>query len=392
VFNYLVKFDELDYQLYIAGNNPEKVSEFQDHPMTEAIDAAIYDNEIRSDLAGLFYPSDTILLREELKKELKRGLDRERWPFWFKVPDEMNYHKKRLELVAQYDKFIEKRPKSDRLPIALYYKGMLNEYRPDVQKFEKSEVLHFCNSYPYSDTLGVWLELSYKHRDSLEALEAGWRLAMNQASNGRFKEAMDLCRIANMRLENRLRKNHSEPKADTIWTAFSKPAETVMTRVKLNELRIKLRKLELLIGEHNIGKDAGSRDRLARFVMLDDHKIDYPEQVERLLNEIGKDDPLMDNILLAKAMLPQDVESKAGKLIELTSDYGKTDAGIQARYELGVLNVQLWKDAKDVKLKDQHLKNARQILTDFVAEYPDSIFSNQAQAVLQGLPGGGETK
>jgi hypothetical protein len=304
----------------------------------------------------------------------------------------MDYKKKRIELIAQYDKFIAKRPKSDRLPIALYYKGMLSEYHPDTQKFEKTETLHFCNSYPYSDTLGIWWELSYKHNTSPEALEAKWRLAMNQAGNGRFETAAELCQIAGMLLENRLTKSQDTPKADTIWTAFSKPATTVMTTVKLNELRIRLRKLELLIGAHNIGTGKDSRARLARFVMLDDHKIDYPEQVEQLFREVEKDDPLMDNILLAKAMLDREIESKAAKLIEITRDYGKTDAGVQARFELGVLNVRLWKDAKDQQLKDQHLKNGRQILTDFVTEYPDSIFANQAQTVLQGLPGGGEAK
>ena len=387
VFNHLVKFDELDYQLYIAGNNPEKVPVFQDHPMTEIIDAAIYDNKIRGYLAGQFYPTDAIQLREELKKELKRGLDRERWPFWFEVPDEMDYYKKRRELIDdQYDIFIEKRPKSDRMPIALYYKGMLSEYRPDTQKFEKTEVLHFCNSYPHNETLGVWLELSYKHRDSLESLEARWRLAMDQAGKGGFGTAIKVCQEALMLMTSRPDTPQATPKADTIWTAFSKPAKTVMTKVKLNELRFRLKKLELLIGDHNIGQDKASRDRLARFVMLDDHKIDYPEQVEQLLRETAKDDPLMDNILLARAMMDNEIEIRAAKLIEITKDYAATDAGIQARYELGVLNVQLWKDAKDQEIKDKYLKNARQILTDFKTEYPNSIFVSQALAVLQGLP------
>ena len=392
VFSQMVKFDELDYQLYIAGNNPEKVPEFQDHKMTEAIDAAIHDNEIRSYLAGLFYPSELIPLRQELKRELQRGLDRERWPFWFKVPKEMDYHKKRLELFEQYDKFIEKRPKSDRLPIALYYKGMLSEHRPDIQKFAETEVLHFCNSYPYSDTLAIWSELSYKHNTSSEALEAKWRLAMNQASNGRFKEARELCQVANMLLANRLDKSQTEPRKDTIWTAFSKPATTVMTKVKLHELWVRLGKLELLIGEHNIGNDDASKDRLARFVMLDDHKMDYPERIEKLLSQMEAGDPLIDNVLLAQTMLEQELDKRAKKLVEITENYQKTDGGIQAGFELGLLNVRLWKDAKDQTLKDQHLKNAKTILTNFIAEYPDSIFSSQAQTVLQGLPGTGETE
>ncbi|GAI89250.1 unnamed protein product, partial [marine sediment metagenome] len=38
VFEVTIGFDELDYQLYVAKNNPERISEFHDHSITEALD------------------------------------------------------------------------------------------------------------------------------------------------------------------------------------------------------------------------------------------------------------------------------------------------------------------------------------------------------------------
>jgi hypothetical protein len=354
--------------------------------MTESIDAAIHDDEIRIYLAGLFYSPDTILLREELKNELRHGLDRDRWPVWFSVPQEIDYHKKRTELVDQYDRFLEKRPKSDRIPVALYYKAMLMELSPDTREFGRNEILKFSNNHPSSDSLAIWWELSYKHTTRPEALEAKWRIAMNQASNGRFEKARELCQIASMLLTNRLTINENAPKKGTIWTAFSKPAKTVMTRVKLQDLDLRLKKLELLISEDNLSKDPASKERLARFIMLNENKIEYPEQVELLLGEVKDDDPLMDNILLAKAIGEEDLYRKSELLNTIIAKYEKSDGGMEAKYEMGVLSVRLWKNTEDEKLKENHLKTAKSILSNFVSDYPESIFSSEAQAVLEGLP------
>ncbi|UCG59387.1 MAG: hypothetical protein JSU70_07715, partial [Phycisphaerales bacterium] len=55
VFEAKVGLDELDYQLYVAKNNPERFSEFHDHSITEALDRTITDPAVRKYLAGFFY-------------------------------------------------------------------------------------------------------------------------------------------------------------------------------------------------------------------------------------------------------------------------------------------------------------------------------------------------
>jgi hypothetical protein len=43
VFGWKIGFDELDYQLYVARNNPEEVPKFRDHSIREALDRTITD-------------------------------------------------------------------------------------------------------------------------------------------------------------------------------------------------------------------------------------------------------------------------------------------------------------------------------------------------------------
>ena len=69
VFEATVGFDELAYQLHVVRNDPEKVPElYRAHRITDALDSTIKDPAVRRYLAGFFYPTEPIPLREELKK------------------------------------------------------------------------------------------------------------------------------------------------------------------------------------------------------------------------------------------------------------------------------------------------------------------------------------
>ena len=82
-FETRIGFDELDYQRYVAKNNPEDIAEFHNHGITDALDATIRDPVVRRYLAGFFYPDDPIPLRTELKSEIQAQLALGRWPSWF---------------------------------------------------------------------------------------------------------------------------------------------------------------------------------------------------------------------------------------------------------------------------------------------------------------------
>ncbi len=388
-FQRKISFAELDYQLYVAGNNPEEVIQFHDHDMTEAIDRAIENPATLSFLTGFFYPTEPILLREELKKEIQVQLGYDQWPTWFDVPEELNYQAKRKQLLDSCALFIKKRPKSKRMPIALYYMAILNEYTPDVQGFGRTEVLSFYSDYPHRKTLPIWQKLLNEFPESPEALEARWRIAMLLAGRQRFEKAAELCELTEGMIVERLKLvDEAQTATGAFSTAFSSPAVTVITPFKLKELEKKVQKLRALVNGQNHTESEESKSNLAEFILLNPYSMDYPQRLDRLIAATDEKSPLRDNVLLAKIMLIGDAQFKAEQLKELGEKFANTDGGTQALYELGLLKVALWKDPQtEAAQKETYLADARAILTNFIALYPKSIYSIHAQTMLDSLPG-----
>ncbi len=388
-FEMRIGFDELDYQLYVAGNNPEDVTEFHDHSVTEVLDA-----HVRNPSASLsrhvrvrFYPTDQIELRAELKKEIQAQLGFGRWPWWFIVPEELDYQTKRHQLFQQYDTFIKRRPKSRRMPIALYYKALLSEYSLDIDVLEQREVLHFYSDYPFKRSENTWEQLYTEFSTSPESLEARWRIAKHRAGDGEFEQADILLNEARNMLAERLKLlEKGQTQADTLFSLFRPPAESVMTVVNLTELQRRLNELCNLIGSHNRTEDAGSAQRLAKFVMLNPHGTDYGRHLADLLEQMNNNDPLRDNVLLAQATLIADDQFRAKKLAELHKMFQDTDGGMQALYEFGRLKIRLYQNEANPEKKKEYLTEARQMLTSFVSLYPKSFCAEQVQKILEELP------
>ncbi len=106
LFEATIGIDELDYQLYVVRNAPDRVIQFQEHSLTGFIDRTMNDPGVRQYLAGFFYPTDPIELRKTLVREIQLELTYDRWPNWVKLPDELDYQQKRLWLIDRYDRFI----------------------------------------------------------------------------------------------------------------------------------------------------------------------------------------------------------------------------------------------------------------------------------------------
>jgi hypothetical protein len=390
-FSNRIGFAELDYQLHVIGNDPEEIDEFRRRSMTDAIDKAIADPSTRSYLKGLFYPTEPILLREDLKSEIQNQLNYDRWPNWFVdvLPDEFKYQEKRQQLREQYDQFIDKWPEDNRVPIALYYKAMLQEYKPDIRELGISpdETLRFYNDYPHREALTVWYKLFKEFPDSRESLEARWRIAKHLAGQRGFDEAERLRADAQSRVENEI-ELLSESAGDEggFWAHFVPPAKTIMTLPKLIDLKNRLAEFEVLISEQNRSDTGESRERLGRFVLLNPYRLNYAAELEILLSEMQPEDPLMDNVLVAKVMLITDSKLKASELKSLSDRFAGTDGGIAALYKLGLLKVTLQKDPHAKGEQQKYRAEARAILTSFIERYPRSIFSEQARIWLDSLP------
>ena len=388
-FEIRIGFDELDYQLYIARNNPEDVSEFYDHSITEALDEQITNPaaRLRRHIESRFYPAEAIPLRARLKGEIQTQLSLDRWPWWFMVPEELNYQTKKRWLLQQYDLFISWRSKSRRMAIALYYKALLSEYSPDIKVLEQKEVLHFYSDYPYERSQDIWGWLYTEFRSSPESLEARWRIAKHWAGQGRFEQADRLLAEAQTMAAERLKLLEQEQaQTDTFLSLFRPPADSVMTSFKLAELQRRLNELRNLIGSQNRTDKAESTERLARFVMLNPHSRYYARGLGGLLEQTGDKDPLRDNILLAQTKLVADEQLRAEKLAAMHEKFEGTDGGMQALYELARLKIRLYQNESNSEQKKKYLADARATLTSFVSLYPDSFCAEQAQKNLADLP------
>ena len=390
VFEVAIGFDELDYHLYVAKNNPEQVSKFHDHSITEALDATTRDPATKKYLEESFYPTDQIARRAELKREIQEQLRYDFWPGWFIVPEELKYRKKKEWLFEQYDLFITQRPNSRRMPIALYYKALLNELSPDTKTLGQKEVLHFYSDYPHEKTRQIWWELYRDFGSSPEALEARWRIAKHRAGQQMFEEAERLLAEAltmlAAELSKRLEAEQTPP--GKLFGLFRPPADSVMTAPKLNELQRRLCQLQDLVSEQNRTKEPGSVERLGKFVTLNPHASEYDQQLKELLGQTEDGDRLRDNILRAQAKLVEDDMRRAEKLSEIHKEYDKTDGGTMALYELGLLKISLWRqqDESNTELKKQYLEEARSTLTSFISLYPNNFCAEQVKKNLENLP------
>lgn len=389
LFEMKIGFDELDYQLYVAKNDPEQVEEFHEHSITEALDETITNPEVKKYLANVvFYPTEPIPLRTELKKEILIQLGFDRWPSWLILPDQLKYQDKRQWLEKQYETFITKRPNSVRMPIALYYKGILSEYEPDVRYLEQTEILRFYNDYPHREALLIWHRLYEYFGQSPESAEARWRIAWDWAGQGKFEQADKLLEQAQEMISERSKQLDTKQVEDeSLFALFRPPPDSVMTTVKLVDLQRRINQLRTLIGTENGTGKPDCAERLAKFVTLNPHSADYSQHLTELLNQTNEDDPLRDNIALAQAKLIADDQLRAERLTELHKGFAQTDGGMLALYELGLLKISLWRNMEfGTEQKKKYLTEIRTTLEEFLNLYPSSFCAEQVKAHLDGLP------
>ena len=406
VLHYKIGFDELAYQRYVADNDPEAIVEFRDHNLTETLDTTLRNPEAKRYFANFFYPAEPVMLREKLKDEIQAQLANDRWPFWLQIPDELNFGAKRQWLLGQYEQFIQyprhwwmpsalseklakQRAISKRMPAALYYKALLSEMTPDLAMLMEKETLHFNNDHPHWQCWPLWYKLYEQFPQSSESFEARLRLATHLAGSKQlFQKADELLqetrRMAAVKL-TKLEQEQSQTASIAVLSSFAPPPSSAMTVLKLTELLRQVDELAGLISSENYTSDAGTQSRLARFIMLNPHGLEYPAQLEALLVQTDEKDPLRDNLLLAKIRMTKDLQLQGEQLKALNEKYKDRDAGIAALYELALLKVRLAQDLAGDQQKKQHAE-ARETLEYFIAAYPKSNFTENAKIVLNSLP------
>jgi hypothetical protein len=390
VFEKAIGFDELDYQLYVAKNNPESINVFhQENNISEILDKSINDPDVQKYLRDFYYPADPKIRRNVLKREMQVWLSHDQWPNWFILTDELNYAAMKDKLRKQYELFMKKRPNSRRMPIALYFDAILEEYSPDTRILGDKEVLQFYSNYPLERAMETWWRLYSEFGDSPESLEARWRIAKQWAGKGIFQVAQDLLIEAQSRIAERLKLLEAEKKpSESLFSLFQIPADSVMTVSKLKDLQRRIDITVSLISTENRSDKPEANERLAKFVMLNPHSLDYPSEIYSLLQQTSEDDPLYDNISLAQIKLTSDEQLRIEQLTQLQKRYPKTDGGMQALYELSLLGIYRWRqqDDADTELKKKYLEEARTTLSNFISLYPSSFYVDQVKKYLDDIP------
>jgi len=393
VFEKAIGFDELDYNLCVANKNPDNLRMFHDRSISEALDATIQDPATQEYLEDSSYSADSIARRAELKVDMQEKLQStDSWPDWFIVPDSLKYQQEKINLINEYDMFISMRPDSHRIPIVLYYKAMVTEYAPDTALLVQKEVLHFYRHYPHERARKTWWTLYRDYGSSPESIEARWRLAKHNAGQKTLGQAEELLAEAQIMLaavHTKLSEAESAPSGG-LFGLFHKPADTAITMSKLEDLRTRLDRLQLLISSENRTDDPGSIERLAKFVMLNPYATDYAQHLDGLLEQTDANDKLRDNILLAQAKLVDDEHRRAEKLAELHAEHSKTDGGMLALYELGLLQISMGHrlDPDNTEFRQKFFGQARTNLEKFIELYPNSLYIEQVKKNLDGLPAG----
>jgi hypothetical protein len=267
---------------------------------------------------------------------------------------------------------------------------MLAEYRPDTNLLEQKEVLHFYSDHPQSGARKTWWTLYHDFGNRPESLEARWRLARHYAGERLFDRAEELLAEAQIMLaaeQTRVAKA-GLARSGGLFGLFRKPPDSAMALSKLEDLHRRLDQLQLLISSENRTADAGSIERLAKFVMLNPRASDYAQRLDGLLEQTEGEDRLRDNILLAQTKLIDDELRRAEKLGELHSEHTDTDGGMIALYELGILQISMGhrQDPANLQFRQQFFEQARATLEKFIELYPESLHIEQVKKNLGGLP------
>ena len=120
--------------------------------------------------------------------------------------------------------------------------------------------------------------------------------------------------------------------------------------------------------------------------MLNPHSEHFARQLDKLIDQMDKTDPLCDNVMLAQTKLVADRQRRAEKLYQLYRKFKNTDGGMQALYEVARLKIGQYQNEPNLEQKKKYLADARATLTSFISLYPDSFCAEQAKKTLDDLP------
>ena len=309
-----------------------------------------------------------------------------------------------FDAIDHIDLFISQYPGGLREPDAIYYKALISDINVDYRALRDERVVQFYFDRPTvaTNSQQLWRALLERFPETSVSVEARWRLALmlagseprtpapGDAETYGFNEAQELlveakrrCSVLIQELQQRRRESDLEP--GPLAAIFTSPPET-MSLAELRNLLLRIDRLASLIDKENRTGHPEQDRRLARFVRLDERRLDYKQQLTVLTLDSPKPDPLIDNIELAQAQLERDPDQRVVLLSELAQRYPDKDGGVGAMLALArVLLDQRHQTDRSVDRRELLIRSREQ-LQRIITLRPESFWADAARELLRSNP------
>jgi len=396
LFHFKIGMDERAFQANVSRWNPKQIPQFHNRSIVPLLEEELAQRRKKSP-----YLTDELImtqLRLEWRGAFLTSMPSD--PTTLANREVIKFYQAKVNAVDHIQSFIEKYPEDERVADALYYKALLFDLSVDLRALRSEDTLRFYYDIPtsHSEKADIWAEILERFADSDVAIEARWRLARLGAGRKpkkntetfKFNQALELLNQAKQRCEVLLQQREKQTTKPTSWTnwlgSVFRRAEPTLTSEELLSLQQRIGKLMMVIDKENRTGHLRHEERLAEFVGLDPHQLNYEERLKALLFDSPEPDPLIDNIELAKTLLIQDNNERIAKLTELITRFEDRDGGIQARLELALTLLAERKRSEYRDTREVLLARSREQLKAIIKLRPDSVLAQYAQELLKANP------
>ncbi len=390
-----IGMNEHNFQAYVDRFRPSRNPAFQDRSILPLIEKEMAERKAM----------EPYLTNEIIKKELRLQW---RWAFnsiSFETPSNAAneavfkfYSEKYISLDAiKY--FLDKvNPQHHRVADALYYMGLLKDLKIDPIALRDEDTLRYRHDFPALQSKSTWKQLIDLHRTSDPAIEARWRLARILAShqpegeNERFQfdQAQQLLNEAYINCKETIAKRSKvtapEPfMSEKLGSLFNVSLPTI-TNERLSYLKNRISLDALLLGTENRTGHLEHEKRLAKFMSLDPHQLNYEQDLQELKINSPQPDPLLDNIEMAQTLLVKDIDERIFRLSDITKKHDGKDGGIHAMLELALLFLSERERTDSFADKQEQLTQARNYLQRIIKLRSGTYIAELSQELLNNNP------
>lgn len=290
----------------------------------------------------------------------------------------------REKIANACDRFVRFYPDSRYAPNVLYLKAQTLDMRIDVSAFRNEKVIRYYDDFPTPQSEIEWRRVLANAPTSAISALGRHRLAIFEARNGRFDEALALLdELIELFNQGVIVHKTPEPTGIVKGLLASRPAAESLS-IRLDLVVSEARLFRSLL--RNNGKDpvyglrpfCGSlrgEPHQAGLLQLDPRYPQYSQNLQSILDAYPRC-LLGDNIALRLAMLATNFDEKARRLEACIATYAYGDVRPEALFRLGV-----------AQLENGIAARGRANLQRLVQEHPNNaLWTQLAEDRLRTLP------